>query len=138
MNTNYNLQQKQQGTSSIATLYTLKKKYTPFGYLSTGMDSSLLDSPQTRVLVWIGTLGSLPISSRIEITIAALLDGESFSLERMFLILSADRLIFLGTESSLVILSSASMHCFMTSLEFSGTVITTGCFYKTKRAYKGY
>ncbi len=71
-------------------------------------------------------------------TIAAFLDGESFSLERIFLILSADRLIFLGTESSLIILSRASIHCFMTSLEFSGTVITTGCYYKTKRAYKGY
>ncbi len=71
-------------------------------------------------------------------TIAAFLDGDSFSLERMFLIFSADRLIFLGTESSLMILSRASIHCFMTSLEFSGTVITTGGYYKTKRAYKGY
>jgi hypothetical protein len=102
------------------------------------MDSSRLDKLQIMVLVWIGTFGSLPISSRFEITIAALLEGDSFSLERIFLMLSADRLIFLGTESSLIILSRASMHCFMTSLEFSGTVITMGRYYKTKRAYKGY
>ncbi|VVB95148.1 Uncharacterised protein [uncultured archaeon] len=100
------------------------------------MDSRRLDKLQIRVLVWIGTLGSLPISSRFEMTIAAFLDGVSFSLERMFLILSADRLIFLGTESSLIILSRASIHCFMISLEFSGTVITTDVIIKQKEHIK--
>lgn len=82
-----------------------------------------------------GTLGSLPMSSRLEITVAALLESDSFSFESVFFILSAERLIFLGTETSLIIRSSTSMHCLTTSLGFSDTVITTGCYYKTRTSY---
>ncbi len=89
------------------------------------MDSNLLDNPQINVLVWIGMLGSFPISSRVEITKAALFDIGSFSFESTFFILPAERLIFLGTESSQTILSRTSVHCFMISPEFCDTVITT-------------
>jgi hypothetical protein len=100
------------------------------------MDSSLLDNPQINVLVWIGIFGSFPISSRFEITIAALFDTGCFSFDKTFFILSAKRLIFLGTESSLIILSNTSLHCFMTSLGFSDTVITTWYKYETKAVIK--
>ncbi len=120
-----NLQQKRRGG------YNPNQK----SYLSTGIDSSRLDTPQIKVLVCMGTLGSLPMSSRLEITVAALLESDSFSFESVFLILSAERLIFLGTEISLIIRSSTSMHCLTTSLGFSDTVITTGCYYKTRTSY---
>lgn len=103
---------------------------------STGIDSNLLDNPQINVLVWIGIFGSLPISSRFEITIAALFDTDCFSFDSTFFMLSAERLIFLGTESSPTILSRTSVHCFMTSLGFSDTVITTRYKYETKTVIK--
>ncbi|VVB55749.1 Uncharacterised protein [uncultured archaeon] len=100
------------------------------------MDSNLLDNPHINVLVCIGIFGSFPISSRFDITIAALFDIGCFSLERTFFILSAERLMFLGTESSLIILSSTSVHCFIISLRFSDTVITTWYKYETKTVIK--
>lgn len=104
-------------------------------YLFTGIDSNRLDNPHIKVLVCMGTLGSLPISSRLEITFAALFDTGSFSFESTFLILSDERLMFLGTESSLIMRSSTSIHCLMTSLGLSDTIITTGYQYKTRSAY---
>ncbi len=103
-------------------------------YLSTGMVSSWLDNPHISVLVWMGTLGSFPISSSLEMTIEALTDGGSLLLESMVFMLSALRLMFLGTESSLTIRSSTSTHCFMTSFGFVDTVITSSYVYKTSHA----
>ena len=45
---------------------------------------------------------------------AALIASESCSLRRVDFALSAERLMFLGTVSSLIICSKASMHCLIT------------------------
>lgn len=58
-----------------------------------------------RVLVCRGRLGSLLMSSRIEILDAALRNRGSVWLLRMSAISFTERLIFLGTEESLFMLS---------------------------------
>lgn len=58
--------------------------------------------------------GSLLISSRIDMAEAALIASESPSLRRVDFTLSAERLIFLGTVSSLMIRSKTSTHCLIT------------------------
>jgi len=74
-------------------------------YSSTGMVSSWLERFHIRVLVCRGRLGSLLISSRIEMLDAALRNRGSDSLFRISMISFTERLIFLGTEESLVMLS---------------------------------
>lgn len=74
-------------------------------YSSTGIVSSWLERFQIRVLVCRGRFGSLLISSRMEMLDAALRKRGSDSLFRMSIISFTERLIFLGTEESLVILS---------------------------------
>ena len=59
-------------------------------------------------------LGSLLISSSIEIAEAAFTASFTFSSSRMPLTFSADRLMFLGTASSLMMRSKTSTHCFRT------------------------
>ncbi len=69
------------------------------------MVSSWLERFQIRVLVCRGRFGSLLISSRMEMLDAALRKRGSDSLFRISIISFTERLIFLGTEESLVILS---------------------------------
>lgn len=59
-------------------------------------------------------LGSLLISSSIEIAEAAFTASLTFSSIKMPLTFSADRLMFLGTASSLMMRSKTSTHCFRT------------------------
>jgi hypothetical protein len=59
-------------------------------------------------------LGSLLISSSMEIAEAAFIASLTFSSSRMPLTFSADRLMFLGTASSLMMRSKTSTHCFRT------------------------
>ena len=58
--------------------------------------------------------GSLLISSKIDMADAALIASESSSLRRVDLTLSAERRIFLGTVSSLMMRSNTSTHCLIT------------------------
>ena len=69
------------------------------------MVSSWLERFQIRVLVCRGRFGSLLTSSRMEMLDAALRNRDSESLFRISMISFTERLIFLGTEESLVMLS---------------------------------
>ena len=91
---------------------------------ATGMVSSWLATFQIRVLVWSGILGSLLISSSMEIALAALIASLTFSSIRMDLTFSAERRMFLGTASSLIMRSSTSTHCLRT---FSAVVESPTC-----------
>lgn len=59
-------------------------------------------------------LGSLLISSSIDMAEAAFTASFTLSSMRMALMFSAERLIFLGTASSLMMRSKTSTHCLMT------------------------
>ncbi len=69
------------------------------------MVSSWLERFHIRVLVCRGRFGSLLTSSKMEMLDAALRNRASESLFSMFMISFTERLIFLGTEESLVMLS---------------------------------
>ena len=69
------------------------------------MVSSWLERFQIRVLVCRGRFGSLLTSSRMEMLDAALRNRGSESFFRISMISFTERLIFLGTEESLVMLS---------------------------------
>lgn len=81
---------------------------------ATGMVSSWLATFHIRVLVWSGILGSLLISSKIDMAEAALTASFIFGSTRMVFALSAERRIFLGTASSFMMRSKTSMHCLRT------------------------
>ncbi len=69
------------------------------------MVSSWLERFQIKVLVCRGRFGSLLISSRMEMLDAALRKRGSDLLFRISIISFTERLMFRGTEESLVILS---------------------------------
>ena len=97
------------------------------------MVSSWLERFHIKVLVCRGRLGSLLISSRMEMLDAALRKRGSDSLFSMSIISFTERLIFLGTEESLVILSRTWRHCLMTSADsFNDTRITFAVNYDIK------
>ena len=74
--------------------------------------SSWLATFQMRVLVWSGMLGSLLISSSIEIAYAARTVSDSSRLSNRVFASSAARRMFLGTESSPTMRERISMLCF--------------------------
>ncbi len=78
------------------------------------MVSSWLATFQISVLVCRGILGSLLISSSIDIAEAAFTASFTLSSKRMALMFSAERLMFLGTASSLIMRSKTSTHCLRT------------------------
>ncbi len=77
--------------------------------------SSWLTTFQMSVLVWRGILGSLLISSSIEIAYAARTVSESSRFSSRVLASSAARRMFLGTESSPTMRARISMLCFKMS-----------------------
>jgi hypothetical protein len=79
-------------------------------------------------------LGSLLISSSIEIAEAAFTASFTFSSIRMPLTFSADRLMFLGTASSLMMRSKTSTHCFST---LSAVVKSPPILRKSKKVNDG-
>ena len=92
-------------------------------YSSTGIVSSCPTKFQISVLVCNGKFWSVLISSKILILKAALKAGEFSFLYIIFLISSAERLMFFGTESSLTIRSTTSVHCFIIFSESIGILI---------------
>ena len=92
-------------------------------YSSTGIVSSCPAKFQISVLVCNGKFWSVLISSKILILKAALKAGEFSFLYIIFLISSAERLMFFGTESSLTIRSTTSVHCFIIFSESIGILI---------------
>jgi len=75
----------------------------------------------------------LLISSRMEMLDAALRNRGSDSLFSMSMISFTERLIFLGTEESLVMLSRTWRHCLITSAEsFDDIRITFAVNYDVK------
>ena len=105
-------QSKKVGGKSLAGSASIPQDPSGLRYCPSIAFSSWLTTFQMSVLVWRGMLGSLLISSSIEIAYAARTVSESSRLSSRVLASSAARRMFLGTESSPTMRTRISMLCF--------------------------